>query len=167
MRLIRDGKKGEMGAWRWGKREIIYLLLHCHHQRMTSALRWAAMRAILMFHNSEGQSHKTVYLHIDHNLWSERRAEADSNRGLSAYQPHALPLGYTGSRSVYSALVCICMPYTTVLSCFALSQRRLRGFGWTAIGVWTTYLNFLKSLNRSVTIGPCKTMIFVDLIFLI
>ena len=28
--------------------------------RMTSALRWAAMRAILMFHNCEGQSHKTV-----------------------------------------------------------------------------------------------------------
>ena len=25
---------------------------------MTSALRWAAMRAILMFHNCEGQSHK-------------------------------------------------------------------------------------------------------------
>ena len=27
--------------------------------RMTPALRWAAMRAILMFHNCEGQSHKT------------------------------------------------------------------------------------------------------------
>ena len=26
---------------------------------MTSALRWAAMRTILMFHNCEGQSHKT------------------------------------------------------------------------------------------------------------
>ena len=33
--------------------------------RMTSALRWAAMRAILMFHNCEGQSHKTVS--TDHN----------------------------------------------------------------------------------------------------
>ena len=21
-----------MGEWRWGKREIIYLSLHCHHQ---------------------------------------------------------------------------------------------------------------------------------------
>ena len=28
--------------------------------RMTSALRWAAMRAILMFHNCDGQSHETV-----------------------------------------------------------------------------------------------------------
>ena len=63
---------------------------------MTSALRWAAMRAILMFHNCEGQSHKTVS--TDHNFWRERRAEADSNRGPSAYQPNALPpLGQTGS----------------------------------------------------------------------
>ena len=55
---------------------------------MTSALRWAAMKAILMFHNCEGQSHKTVS--TDHNLWSERRAEADSNRGPSGYQPTRL-----------------------------------------------------------------------------
>ena len=32
----------------------------------TSALRWAAMRAILMFHNYEGQSHKTMS--TDHNF---------------------------------------------------------------------------------------------------
>ena len=30
MRHIRDAEKG---AWRWGKREIIYLSLHCHHQK--------------------------------------------------------------------------------------------------------------------------------------
>ena len=23
---------GGEGAWRWGKREIMYLSLHCHHQ---------------------------------------------------------------------------------------------------------------------------------------
>ena len=63
--------------------------------RMTSALRWAALRAILMFHNCEGQSHKTVS--TDHNFWRERRAEADSNRGLSAYQPNALVLSHPGS----------------------------------------------------------------------
>ena len=61
---------------------------------MTPALRWAAMRAILMFHNCEGQSHKTVF--TDHNFGKERRAEADSNRGPSANQPNALPLGQTG-----------------------------------------------------------------------
>ena len=34
--------------------------------RMTPALRWAVMRAILMLHNCEGQSHKTVS--TDHNF---------------------------------------------------------------------------------------------------
>ena len=29
IRLIRDGEKG---VWRLGEREIIYLLVHCHHQ---------------------------------------------------------------------------------------------------------------------------------------
>ena len=33
----------------------------------------------------------------DHNFWRERRAEADSTRGSSAYQPNALLLGQTGS----------------------------------------------------------------------
>ena len=63
---------------------------------MTSVLRWAAMRAILMFHNCEGQSRKTMP--TDHNFWRQRRAKADSNRCPSAYQPNALPLGQTGSQ---------------------------------------------------------------------
>ena len=63
---------------------------------MTPALRWAAMRAILMFHNCEGQNDKTVS--TDHNCWRERRAEADLNRSPSAYQPNALLLGQTGSQ---------------------------------------------------------------------
>ena len=92
IRLIRDGEKG--GVWRW-RRGRLYTYRYTVTTRMTSALRWAAMRAILMFHNCEGQSHKTVS--TDHNLSSERRAEADSNRGPSAYQPTALPLGQTGS----------------------------------------------------------------------
>ena len=62
---------------------------------MTPTLRWAVMRAILMFHNCEGLCHKTVS--TDHNLWRERRAEADSSRGPSVHQPNALPLGHTGS----------------------------------------------------------------------
>ena len=44
---------------------------------------------------SDGQSHKTV--HKPQPFWRERRAEAVSNRGPSAYQPNALPLGHTGS----------------------------------------------------------------------
>ena len=61
-----------------------------------TALSWAAMRAILMFHNCEGQSQKTVS--TDHNFWSERRAEAGSRRDPSVYQPNALQLGQNGSR---------------------------------------------------------------------
>ena len=34
--------------------------------KMTYALRWAATRVILMFHNCEGQSHKTKP--TDHNF---------------------------------------------------------------------------------------------------
>ena len=47
VRLIRDGEKvGEGGiVWRWGKREIIHLSLHCYHQTDF----WSAMRTILMF----------------------------------------------------------------------------------------------------------------------
>ena len=46
---------------------------------------------------SDGQSHRTVSR--NHNpFWRERWAEAVSNRGPSAYQPNALPLGQTGSQ---------------------------------------------------------------------
>ena len=55
------------------------------------------MRAILMFHNCGGQSHKIAS--TDHNFRREMGAETDSNRGSSAYQPNALPLGQTGSHT--------------------------------------------------------------------
>ena len=45
-----------------------------------------------------GQFHYTVS--TDHNFWIERTAEADSNRGPSAYQPNALPLKPAHSTSV-------------------------------------------------------------------
>ena len=48
-----------------GGGEIIYLSLHCHH-RNDLCIRWAMMRAILMFHTCEGQSHKAVS--TDHNF---------------------------------------------------------------------------------------------------
>ena len=41
------------GEWRWGKREIIYKLCTYRHTvttRMTLAVRWAATRAIWIFH---------------------------------------------------------------------------------------------------------------------
>ena len=65
--------------------------------KIIPALRWAAMTAILT----------SVYLwgtlsqdsvHKPQALWRERTAEAVSSRGLSAYQPNALPLGQTSSQ---------------------------------------------------------------------
>ena len=91
-----------------GVGEIIYLSLHNHHQN-DSCLRWAAIRAILMFHNCEGQSHKTAS--TDHNFWGERRAEADSNRGPSAYQPKALLLGQSGSQDKPTIIGGSCYKY--------------------------------------------------------
>ena len=79
-----------------GGRGRLYTYRYTVTTRMIPALRWAAvMRAILMFHYCEGQSHKTVSTTTT--FKEKRRAKADSNRGPSAYQPNALPQGQTGS----------------------------------------------------------------------
>ena len=41
-------------------RGVLYTYRYTVTTRMTPALRWAAMRAILMFHNCEGQNYTTV-----------------------------------------------------------------------------------------------------------
>ena len=41
-------------------------------------------------------------VHKPQTFWRERRAEAVSNWGPSAYQPNALPLGQTGWRFSYA-----------------------------------------------------------------
>ena len=94
------------GVWRWRRRSRLYTYLYNVTSRMIPALRWAAMRAILMFSvGSDEQSHRTVS--TNHNLfWRERKAEAVSNRGPSAYQPNALPLGQTGSRQPSVCQIC-------------------------------------------------------------
>ena len=48
--LLGTGRRGGKVVWRWGKREIVYLYRYTVTTRMTPALRWAAMRAIVMFH---------------------------------------------------------------------------------------------------------------------
>ena len=56
------------------------------------------MRAILMFHSLWGTKSQDS-VHEPQPLWAKGRAEAESSRGPSAYQPNALPLGQTGSRA--------------------------------------------------------------------
>ena len=78
-----------------GGRERLYTYRYTVTTRMTSALRGAAMRAILMFHNNIVRD--KVTRQCPQTTTFEVKAEADSNRGPSAYQPTALPLGQTGS----------------------------------------------------------------------
>ena len=79
-----------------GKREIIYLSLHCHHQN-DSCIKMGS-----------DESHFNVSLIVRDKVTTQcpqtttslktKRAEAESNRDVSAYQPNALPLGQTGSQ---------------------------------------------------------------------
>ena len=97
IRLIRDGEKVGEGGVEVGGGGKFYTYRYTVTTTMTSALRWAAMRAILMFHNSEGQSHKTV--HRPQLL--KRKEEPNQIRTevlLLTSQKHlALPLGQSGS----------------------------------------------------------------------
>ena len=101
--------------------------------------------------------------HWDHNFWKERRAEADSNRGPSAYQPNALPLGQTGS-PLHSQL----HGHTSMASCIVLLRCTLRaslsgtflqqvGYRTTVNGVW-----FSEWMNENLYIVhkklPHKTL---------
>ena len=95
IRLIRDKEKGEWG-YGGGGRGRFYTYCYTVTTGMAPALRWAVMRAILLFHNCEEQSHKYKAVFTDHNFRRKRRAE-DLNQGLSAYQPNALPLDQNGS----------------------------------------------------------------------
>ena len=95
MRLIRDGEKGDGGeGYGGGGRGRLYAYHYTVTTRMTPASRWAVMRAILMFHNCEGQSQDSV-----HRPQLLKRKESWS-RGPFPYQPNALPLGQTSSQTI-------------------------------------------------------------------
>ena len=89
LRLIRDGEVEGSGIFISNT-----CSLHCHCQN-DFALRWAAVWAILMFHEllgakSQDSVHKPQFL-------KRKESRSGSNQGPSAYQPSALPLGHTGS----------------------------------------------------------------------
>ena len=67
MRLIR--KRGK-GVWRWGKRENIYLSLHCHHQNDSRIKMGSDESHFNVSVGSDGQCHKTVS--TNHNLFEEK-----------------------------------------------------------------------------------------------
>ena len=114
------GRRGYGGGGRWR----LYTYRYTVTTRMTSTSRWAEVRANLMFHNCEGQSHKTES--TDHNFRREKRAETDSNRGPSAYLPNALPLGQTGSlNSVFLFLFLTIYVFGSYRSRFSVSYGHI------------------------------------------
>ena len=58
------------GEWRWGKREIIYLSLHCHHQNDFCIKMGSDESHCNVSVGSDGQSYKTVS--TNHNLFEEK-----------------------------------------------------------------------------------------------
>ena len=71
MRLIRDGENGGKGVWRLGKREILYVSLHCHHQNDFCIKMGSDESHLYVSVGSDGQSHKTVS--TNHNLSEEKK----------------------------------------------------------------------------------------------
>ena len=91
VRLIRDGGKGYGGG---GKREIIYLSLHCHHLN-DSCIKMGS-----------DESHFSVSLIVrdkvtrqcpQTTIFEEKGEPKWIQTGPSAYQPNTLLLGQTGS----------------------------------------------------------------------
>ena len=82
----------------------------------------------------------------DHNFWRERGAEADSNRGPSAYKPNALPLGQTGS------LICVCTRFPL--------QTRTSPYLEGVVCVTPTSLGEDESRN------PCSVVVVVDCFYI-
>ena len=61
---------GVEGVWTWGKREIIYLSLHCHHQNDSCIKMGCDESHFNVSVGSDGQSHKNVS--TNHKLFEEK-----------------------------------------------------------------------------------------------
>ena len=55
------GGGGGGEVWRWGKKEIIYLSLHCRHQNDSGIKMGSDDSQFNVSVESDGQSHKTVH----------------------------------------------------------------------------------------------------------
>ena len=119
-RLIRDGEKGEKGVRRWEKKEIIYLFLHCHHGN------WREFESCNKVGSDESHFHVSLIVRdkvtrqCPQTTTFEEKGEPkqiQSNRGPSAYQPNALPLGQTGSQvsRLWSSLLIACAKRSTAV----------------------------------------------------
>ena len=85
---------GEYGRGGGGWRETIYLSLHFHHLNNSCIKMGSDERRFKVSLTVRDK----ITRQWPQTFRKERRAEAVSSRGPSAYQPNALPLGQTGSR---------------------------------------------------------------------
>jgi len=138
---------GEGGTEVGVEGEYIYLSVYIPIATLSPpewpALRWAAMRAVLMFH-------KTVS--TNYNFWRESRAEAVSNRGPSAYQPTALPLGQTGSREDLPLV-----EFIYLLTCQVSYRRRLGSLLLCLCNVLRVLINSLACWFNSCNVAEWTT----------
>ena len=56
---VGEGGRAE-GVWRWGKKEIIYISLHCHHQNDSCIKMGSDESHFNVSVGSDVQSHRTV-----------------------------------------------------------------------------------------------------------
>ena len=72
MRLIRDGENGGKGVWRWGEREIIYIIpIATLSPQSDFCIKMGSDESHFnVLAGSDGQSHKTVS--TNHNLLEEK-----------------------------------------------------------------------------------------------
>ena len=129
---------------RSGEREIICLSLHCHHQ---NDLRWAAVRAIFMFHIND-----KVTRQCPQTTAFEEKGEASLSRGPSAYQRNSLPLGQTSSLLSPSPA----LPFHAVLT--PLPHTGVSVVGWS--GTWWTSWTFAAAgfVDPVASTGPTPTL---------
>ena len=103
IRFIRDGEKGGRGyggGWGGGR---LYTCRYTVTTRMTYALSWAAMRAVLMFHQLGGtKSQDNVHRP---QLLKRKESRNGFEPTSLRLQPNALPLGQTGSHAFMLMLI--------------------------------------------------------------
>ena len=83
-------------VWRWGKREIIYLSLHCHHQN-DSCIKMGSNES--HFNVSLIVRNKVIRRCPQTSTFSKRKESRSGTEARSFFLPayNALPLGQTGS----------------------------------------------------------------------
>ena len=91
---------GGEGVWRWGKREIIYLSVHCHHQN-DSCIKVGSDES--RFNVSLIVRDKVTRQCPQTAKFMKRK---ESRSGIEPRsEPNALPLGQTGSHTSFRAHV--------------------------------------------------------------